>query len=312
VTSEHTARPDGFRFAVQLANLDTLDAWRNDVRWAEDAGFDVISVPDHVGGQLAPLPTLAAAAMITSRVRLGTFVLANGFRNVALLANDVATIDVLSGGRVELGLGCGWDEAEHRQLGVPFPAAPTRMEELAATVQFLRRAWRGEEITDGVGPLALQQFQSFPPPVSHGGPPLVIGAGGPRMLRLAAQIGDIVAIVPPTEGLKNSRTFGRSLCREAALRQAAIARANSSRPALNLRILRVAVEPDGGDVASLASVEGMTADELAASPFAAIGSVSAICDHLRGVREELGISYFTVSQRHAQALAPVIQRLTGS
>src|SRR3954451_6360041 len=124
-----------FRFAVQTPGAATADAWRTAVRRAEDLGYDVLTLPDHFGSQLSPIPALAAAAMASSRIRLSMFVLANDWRNPAGVARDVATIDALSGGRVELGMGAGWNADEYAQIGAGFDPPVPRIARLAEAVE---------------------------------------------------------------------------------------------------------------------------------------------------------------------------------
>jgi probable F420-dependent oxidoreductase len=170
---------------VSLGRLGTLDPgsepWSGPVeaaRWAEEAGFDVVTTADHFGGT-SPFVLLAAAAVVTSRVRLRTYVLDHGFWNAGLLARDVATLDVLSGGRVEIGLGAGHKPLEHEAVGVPFPAFRDRVAGMAALARRLRRYLDDPEFS----PTPVQQ------PV-----PLQIGAMSVAALEVAATVGDTVAL----------------------------------------------------------------------------------------------------------------------
>ncbi|MCB0994623.1 MAG: LLM class flavin-dependent oxidoreductase, partial [Acidimicrobiales bacterium] len=132
------AHPRRLRFALQLRDAADGPSWTGLARQAEADGYDVISMPDHLDGQLAPIPALAAAAAITERVGLSMFVLANDHRHPAVLAKEIATIDVLSGGRVELGLGAGWMESEYRAVGVAFDPPGRRIERLAEAITVVR------------------------------------------------------------------------------------------------------------------------------------------------------------------------------
>src|SRR5579864_5463756 len=132
-----------FRFGVNCTTTSATE-WLDAARKAEALGFDTLIAQDHVGAQLAPLPALAAAAMVTTRVRLATLVLDNDFRHPALVAKEAATIDVLSGGRMELGLGAGWLESDYTKTGIPFEAPSVRLARLAEAVQVCKRCLRSE------------------------------------------------------------------------------------------------------------------------------------------------------------------------
>ena len=164
-----------FRFGVQGAAALTEPSWSEFVRRAEDFGYDVVSLADHFDGRPAPTVALAYAAAVTDRIRLGTAVLGVDFRNPVLLAQEVATLDELSRGRVELGLGAGWKREDYDVTGIPFDPPGVRIERLAAAVPELRAALRPDL-------------------------PVMLGGGGPRMLTLAARLADIVSIVPPNPG----------------------------------------------------------------------------------------------------------------
>lgn len=140
--------PRPFRFAVNLTAAATDEDWRAKCRQAEELGYDVILVPDHLG-KVAPFPALVAAAQVTERPRLGTFVLNAGFWNPALLAREVATVDALTGGRLELGLGTGYVQSEHDQAGLPFGSAGERVDHLRRTVEELERLLSSEDHVRG-------------------------------------------------------------------------------------------------------------------------------------------------------------------
>lgn len=173
-----------FRFGVALGAATSRASWVERCRRAEDLGFDVIGVPDHLG-MLAPFPAMMLAAEATERVRLNTFVLNAPFYSPALLARDAATVDLLTDGRVELGLGAGYAAAEFERAGIPFPTARERVDRLDATAAALRAAFEDEKQT--------------PRPARPGGPPLFIAGWGDRLLEVAARHADTI-------GLSGART----------------------------------------------------------------------------------------------------------
>lgn len=170
--------PRSFRFGVSLIHPSPAEEWRAKCRRAEELGYDVILVPDHLG-MPAPFPALVAAAEATERPRLGTFVLNAGFWNPALLAREVATTDALTGGRLELGLGAGYVRAEHDTADLPWGSPGERVDHLRRTVEELDRL--------------LGSGEQQPQPAQKPRVPLLIGGNGDRVLRLSAQHADIAA-----------------------------------------------------------------------------------------------------------------------
>src|SRR6266545_4768370 len=172
--------PRPFRFAVTARFAGSGTKWRDVARRAEDLGYDVLLVTDHMGPQLAPIPALMAAADATTRLRVGSFVLANDYRNPVMLAKEVATIDVLSGGRVEVGIGAGWSTRDYRELGIPYDAPAVRVSRLEESVALLKRLL-SEESVDHVGDhYSVRGARVLPRPMQRPHPPLMIGGGAPR------------------------------------------------------------------------------------------------------------------------------------
>lgn len=298
-----------FRFALQLASAADGAAWCDVGREAEAAGWDVLSMPDHLEGQLAPLVALGALAATTERVRLGTFVLAATWRHVGMLAKEVATLDVLSAGRVEIGLGGGWDAAEFAALGLPFEQPSARIAAVAEVVPLLRRLWRGETV-DADGPiLTARGLRCDPLPVQQGGPPLVLGGGGRRMLSLAGALADVVSLIPSNAGRTVAWALGPGMDWAAAAEQVRwVQEAAAGRPRppeLNIRLLGVTPGPDPRRAAEHLAAERGAADpgSLVGSPYLLLGRPEDMADQLRRVRDELGVSYFTVSRRHAAPMS---------
>jgi probable F420-dependent oxidoreductase len=293
-----------FRFGVVAANARTGDEWAQNAQRIEALGFDVLGIPDGLNYTLAPLPALAAAAAVTSRLRLGTYVIANDFRNPVLLAKEAASLDWLSNGRFELGIGAGRPgaEADNRGLGIPFDSGAVRLARLSEAIPLIKTLLCGEKAT-----VAGQHYQVAGSAVSPRGvqqprPPVLIAAAGNQMLRLAAREADIVALgVPPTA------TEADVADRIRVLRDAAANRFDELE--LNLNLMAV-----GDSVPRyLAGQLGLTAESLAAAGSAAaiVGSTDAMCQTLRERRERLGISYIMVGDELMESLAPVVERLRG-
>ena len=189
-----TSRP--FRFGCSLAGFDHGHDWAETARRIEDLGYSTMLVPDHLGDQLAPLPALAVAAAVTTRLRVGSFVLSNDFRHPVLLAKEAATVDLLSGGRLELGLGAGWRREEYEAAGLDFDPGALRLARLEESVAVLRGLWSGRPFRFAGDHYRVEELQGRPLPAQAGGPPLFLGGGGPRLLALAGRVADIVGLAP--------------------------------------------------------------------------------------------------------------------
>jgi probable F420-dependent oxidoreductase len=304
------------RFAVQLLAAPDGPGWASLAKKAEDSGFDVVSLPDHLGEQFAPLPALTAAACATTRLRLSMFVLANDMRHPGILAKEVATLDVLSGGRVELGLGAGWDQVEYTALGIPFDRPSVRIARLEEAVRAIRALLAGEAVSQTGEHYQLQGLSVRPRPVQAGGVPIVLGGGGRKMLSLAGRLGDIVSVAAENNGRNDPSVLGPGITRAVVENQIGWVRdaagARFDRIELNLRVRMAAVGVDREAEARSGAV-GMdcSPDDLLGSPFCLLGRVDQVADQLLRTRDELGISYFTISQRHMEQMAPVVERVAG-
>jgi probable F420-dependent oxidoreductase len=282
----------------------------------ESLGYSAISMPDHLWPQFAPIPALAAVAVATSRPRITTAVLANDFRHPVMLAKEAATLDVLSGGRLDLGMGAGWREEEYRQAGITFDRPSIRIARLVEAVTIIKRLLEGEEVTFRGRYYDVDGYRLTPRPLQRPRPRLALGGGAPRMLSAAAQHADIVSIVTDNRhrtgrGQNAGATLGAVEQATRWIADAAPDRAD--RLELNVRVLHVNIGTGRlAAAAASASTFGLPAEEIARSPFCAVGTVDQVTDHFRSIRDRLGVSYFTVSAAAAEALAPVVERLTGT
>lgn len=283
-----------FRLGVNLVTVADRDDWAATCRSAEEAGYDVLAVPDHLGAP-APFPALVAAAAVTTRPRLATFVLNAGFWNPTLLAREVGATDALTGGRLELGLGIGYVRSEFDAAGIDYGTPGARLAHLEATAARLRDLFGDPDF----GPAPLQR------PV-----PVLMGGHGPRTLRLAARAAEIVGFTgAAADGGGNLRLVpaeeldGRiALVREAA---------GERDPELNLLIQAVEVTDDPAAVDRLHAqyAPDLDRDAFRALPTVAVGSAEAIAEKYRALRAEHGVSYLTVLQPALDAFAPVIPLL---
>jgi len=305
-----------FRFGVTVPSVSAGSAWAEKARRVERLGFSVLAVPDHFRDQLAPVPALTAAALATTRLRVGSLVFCNDFRHPVVLAKEAATLDVVSGGRFELGLGAGWLRAEYDQAGISFDAPGTRIERLEESVAIVKGLLAGERVTFTGRHYSIADLEGRPVPVQRPHPPILIGGGGQRTLSLAAREASIVGFVP--RALKDGSGLDRTDFGEAALRQKiqwARAADGDRFDSLELNALIQAVV--------VSDQRTHTADQLAArfkvardlvleSPYVLLGTIDEICDTIRQRRERYGISYLTVFERDMEAFAPVVERLAGT
>ena len=303
-------------FGVQLRDAPTGRAWVELVRRMESLGYDAISMPDHLWTQFAPIPALAAAAVSTETARITMAVLANDFRNPVMLAKEAATLDVLSEGRLDLGLGAGWREEEYRHAGLTFDRPGVRIARLAESVTILKQLFEGGPVTFHGEFYDVDGYELTPRPVQRPRPRLVLGGGGPKMLALAAREADVVSITTDNRNRTavNQNSGGRlDLVRQSVDVVVEAAGGRFPELELNVRVLLVDVGDDQARTAAKhAASFGLPPDELAQSPFCAVGTTDQVADHFCRLRDDLGVSFFTVSAAVAEQLAPVVARITGT
>ncbi|MFN8678128.1 MAG: TIGR03621 family F420-dependent LLM class oxidoreductase [Thermomicrobiales bacterium] len=301
-----------FRFGVQLRGATSGQEWRAKCRRAEALGYDTLAVADHFPRGLGPFAALATAAAATDRIRVGAFVFANDFRHPAVLAKEAATLDLLSDGRLEVGIGAGWLRAEYEATGIPFDRAGVRIERLAEAIPLIKRLWTEDNVTAQGRFYQATDLTITPRPVQAPHPPVMVGGGGQRVLSLAARHAEIVALNPRAtpEGVPDRR----DITAEATARKLAWVReaAGARFPDLELNIiaLRVVTTADRAATAhQLAQELGLTPDEVLASPHVLLGSAEEMAETLRQRRDRYGISYVTVTEDGLEPFAPVMERL---
>jgi probable F420-dependent oxidoreductase len=304
-----------FRFAVQLHGATDGRTWRERARRIEDLGYSTLYVPDHFDDQWGPLVALTAAAEATTTLRVGCLVFDNDYRHPVVLAKEVATLDLLSEGRVELGLGAGWLRRDYETSGIAFDDAPTRIDRLTEAVEVYDRLWRGEATFEGEH--YRVEGAALTPRSDRSRPPLIIGGGGKRVLTLAARRADIVGVNPDLRSGAVDGAAARSAVadrydeRVGWLREAAGDRFHQ----LELQVLTQLVQVGGNrdEVArAMAPALGVSEDEARDAPVALVGSVEDIVEQLQARRERWGFSYWVVHEAEIDAFAPVVARLAGT
>jgi probable F420-dependent oxidoreductase len=286
-----------FRFGVNMLAPGSRAEWVEKCRKAEDLGYDVIGVPDHLG-LLAPFPTMLLAAEVTERVRVNTFVLNVPFYNPVLLAREVATVDLLSGGRVELGLGAGYMQAEFDAAGMAFPTAGRRVTQVAEAAATLKKLFTDPEYR--------------PEPARPGGPTLLIAGWGDRLLRVAAEHADVIAFTGGTAADSGHITAGsaQALAQRVEFVRGLLGNRSDS-VEFNLLLQGIATPRERAQLLErLASNLPPDAAEHAEDiPLLLIGSYEDMADRLRERRERYGISYYTVLEPNLEKFAPLIELL---
>jgi probable F420-dependent oxidoreductase len=312
-----------FRFGVHTSDAAPGSAWTDAARRIESMGFSTLFLRDHFDRQLAPIAAMAAAATATETLRVGTLVHANDYRHPVVLAKELATIDHLSNGRVEIGLGAGWMAPDYEQAGMPFDPPGTRVSRLEEAVTIVKALMAGGPVTVDGDHYTVTQHELYPAPV-QAPPPLMIAGGGPRMLRLAARQADIVGLNPARKS--NAAWEDQNLPDATAaatdrkvgwIRDAAGSRYDELELSIVVPFVLVTDDREGTAAAIASSLPpdpeaDLSAEAVLSSPHVLIGSVDEICATLRDRRERWDLSYYVFNDDSIDAVAPVVERLTGA
>jgi probable F420-dependent oxidoreductase len=290
--------------------------WAENARRIEALGYDTLLMADHFNLDLyAPIPALTAAALATTTLRVGTTVFANDFRHPAMLAKETATIDVLSDGRLEVGIGAGWKKVEYEQAGISFDPPGMRVDRLQEAVRVLKGLWGDGPLTFSGQHYTIQDLDNWPQPVQRPHPPIFIGAGGKRLLSYAAQEADIIGIIAqalPAGGLDSQSDSEARLAKQVGwVREAAGERFDHLELAALIWAVSVTDDPHAAAEA-MAQTSGLTPEQVLASPYYLLGSIDGIVERLVSLREQYGVSYYSTFPRDVEAFSPVVARLAGS
>ncbi|MCP3986514.1 MAG: TIGR03621 family F420-dependent LLM class oxidoreductase [bacterium] len=322
-----THRP--FRFAVQSFNASSANEWRERARRTEDLGYSALHLADHFLGPgpaleatqhplqaLAAVPAMAVAAEATRSLRVGCRVFCIDYRHPVMLAKEAATLDLLSEGRLELGLGAGWLKGEYEAAGIGFDEAPIRIERLTEVVSALKSFFGGELLELHGEHVRWQGFAGAPRPVQRPHPPIMIGGGSRRVLELAAREAQVVSLnfnnrsgVMGADGVKTSTAEGTARKVE-WVRRAAGHRYSEIELEIGAYFTFIG-EGTESVAAGMAGAFGLEAEDMIHHPHALFGTTDAICEELLRRRELYDLSYITVGDHVADAFAPVVKQLTG-
>ncbi len=314
------AHPRRFRFAAQLGRSPegTGPSWAAQARRAEDLGYSTLLMPDHFDDQLAPVPAIAAAAAATTSLRVGALVFGNDYRHPLVLAKEMATVDVLSEGRLEMSLGAGWMRSDYEQSGMAYDPPAVRVDRFEEAVQILK----GLLAADGPYSFSgrhytITEHVPTPRPVQRPHPPLILGGGGKRVLSIAAREADIVGINvnlrQGTGGPETAPNASPAATRQkvAWVREAAGARYDELE--LNTLIGFVMFTDDARSMAdAMAPHFGIGPEEVLHVPLALVGTADEMVEELEWRRAEYHISYYSVESDSWEQLGPVVARLAGT
>jgi len=303
--------------------MDTQHAWVTKARQIEDVGYNTLLIRDHFisepfGDQFAPIAALMAAADATTTLRVGNLVLDNDYRHPVILAKEAATLDVLSNGRFELGLGAGWAKREYEQAGMPFDAPGVRVGRLEESLRIIKGLWAPGPLTFSGNYYTIDQLNGFPKPIQRPHPPIFVGAGGKRMLSLAAREANIIGFLMGdySTGVEIDdplNRLGAAVAQKIAwVRQAAGERFDDLE--LSLVITPVQTEDQQQAAEHLASERGwssVSAEQVLDMPSIVIGSVDLMVEQLYRRRERYGFSYYVVTDQRMKTFAPVVAQLAG-
>jgi len=306
-----------FRFGVNVREATSRAVWQDKACRAEDLGYSTFLVPDHLAAMLATIPAVMSAAAATKHLRVGTNVLNNDLRHPVLLAREAATMDLLTDGRLDLGLGAGYMRIEYEQAGLRFDRGGIRVERLAEAIAIIKGLLGGSEVNFAGRHYRVTGHRIHPIPVQRPHPPIVVGGNGPRLLALAAKEADIVNFTGITftrGGTAPDMSGWRAAAideRVRIVRDAAGERFD--RLVLSAQVQRVIVTDRRRAAAAelQQSWKQLSVDEILEAPYALIGSIDEMVESLHARRERWGLSYFVTFEQFLETLAPVVAKLSG-
>ena len=313
------AHPRRFRFGVQLNQAFDGCTWTESVHELETLGYSTLFVPDHVDSGMGPLTAMAAAVTATTTLKVAPLVLDCDFRHPAIVARELATIDLLSGGRLEVGLGAGWKRVDYTQTGIPMDRPGVRVDRMIEHAHVMKALFAGEPVDFTGEHYDITGLVGSPSPHTAGGPPFIIGGGAPRVLRFAGRFADIVGVNPSIHSGEIDADAARDGQADRVDQKLAWLRegAGDRFDDLELNAWTVAAcaftDDPRGLADQLAPLFG-AADgaDLLDSPITLIGNVDSLTEALNLRRERWGFSYITVSADQARAFAPLVATLTGT
>ncbi|HZN14455.1 MAG TPA: TIGR03621 family F420-dependent LLM class oxidoreductase [Acidimicrobiales bacterium] len=305
-----------FRFAVQAHTAPDVKSWRELARTIESLGYSTMYMPDHFGDQWAPMVGLTVAAEATDRLNVGTLVFDNDYRHPVVLAKEAATLDLVTEGRFEFGIGAGWMRTDYEQSGIPYDAPGVRIDRLTEALAIMKAMWSEGSATFEGKHYTVKDAQGAPRPYTSPHPPIVIGGGGKRVLSLAAREANIVGVTANARsgemGADAAQTAKAEFFKQRLqwIKDAAGDRFDDIE-IQSLTFIMQVTEDRESVFENIAPLFGFTLEEAREVPLALVGTLDQICEILEQRREEYGTSYITVQDAALHDFAPVVERLAG-
>ena len=305
-----------FRFGVQASSAKTRAEWVDLALRTEGQGYSCLTMPDHYDEQMAPVPALMTAANVTTTLRVGALVWDNDYKHPAVLAKELATMDVLSDGRLELGIGAGWMISDYEQMGIPYDSAKIRIDRFVEGIKVIKGAMAQGPFSFSGEHYTITGYNGTPKPIQAPCPPILIGGGGKRVLSIAAREADIIGINATMSagvvGPDAISTMTAAAVDEKVdiVRVAAGARLPDIE--MNVRAFLVNITDDAaGAAAGIAAMMGVEQKMVEETPFALVGPPSKLIEDLLARRERWGFSYIIVGAEDIDSFAPVVSALNG-
>jgi probable F420-dependent oxidoreductase len=305
-----------FRFGVQASKAPDRASWVDVAKRCEDRGYSALTMPDHFDDQLAPVPALMTAADATSTLRVGALVWDNDYKHPLVLAKELATMDLLSEGRLEIGIGAGWMMTDYEQAGMPYDRPGVRIDRFVEGLAIIKGLMSPDVFSFTGQHYTVTEHNGTPKSVQRPHPPILIGGGGKRVLTIAAREADIIGVNASMHAGVVGPEAIATMTAEAVDEKVAIIRdaAGSRLDAIemNVRAFMVNVTDDrAGTMSFLSTMLGVEEQMIDTTPFALIGSPAKIVEDLLARRERWGFSYVIVGADDIDAFAPVVAELAG-
>lgn len=306
-----------FRFGVQASNAGSRREWVDLARHAEALGYSALTMPDHFDDQLAPVPALMTAADATTTLRIGALVWDNDYKHPVVLAKELATMDVLSEGRLEIGIGAGWMIDDYTKAGMTYDRPGVRIDRFVEGLAVIKGLMGPDPFSFTGEHYTITEMNGTPKPVQRPCPPVLIGGGGKRVLSIAAREADIIGINASMHaGVIGPDAIATMTAESVDDKVAIVREAAGDRMAdieMNVRVFMVQVtENREGTVDFLAKALSVEQQMIETTPFALVGPPSKLVEDLLERRERWGFSYIIVGGADVEAFAPVVAALAGT
>ncbi len=305
-----------FRFGVQASSAKTRAEWVDLALRTEGQGYSCLTMPDHYDEQMAPVPALMTAANVTTTLRVGALVWDNDYKHPAVLAKELATMDVLSDGRLELGIGAGWLISDYEQMGIPYDSAKIRIDRFVEGIKVIKGAMAQGPFSFSGEHYTITGYNGTPKPIQAPCPPILIGGGGKRVLSIAAREADIIGInATMSAGVVGPDAISTMTAAAVDEKVDIVRVAAGARLAdieMNVRAFLVNITDDAaGAAAGIATMMGVEQKMVEETPFALVGPPSKLIEDLLARRERWGFSYIIVGAEDIDSFAPVVSALNG-